>query len=92
MDEQELISVLSALLDEKLDGKLLEIKMDMQDLKTAMQDLKADMTEIKNGVIRIDNTQDNVIIPLLEETLSKCSPTYKNPGTDVKTFAPDQVI
>lgn len=79
MDEQELISVLSALLDEKLDGKLLEIKMDMQDLKTAMQDLKADVAEIKNGVIRIDNTQDNVIIPLLEETLSKCSATYKSP-------------
>lgn len=75
MDNQEMLSALSGLLDEKLEP----IKSDIRELKTDVAGLKADVESLKSGVaqlnVRMTNAeiairdlrlvQENRILPLI---------------------------
>lgn len=91
MTDNQLLSAMSDMLDQKLDTRLKpiesdirEMKAEMQDMKTdiqgmkaEMQDMKTDIQNVKTEVHNLKLFQENVILPRLN-TIEKCyTDTYE---------------
>ena len=49
-----------------LKGDVSDLKGDVSDLKGDVSDLKADMSDVKGRLVRVELTQENVILPQLQ--------------------------
>lgn len=81
--DRELLSAISDMMDEKLHpikmqiGELYGMKEDVQGLKQDVQVLKEDMQEVKGRVKKIELTQENVILPRLQNIEECYVTTYE---------------
>ena len=91
MTDNQLLSAMSDMLDQKLDTRLKPIESDIREMKAEMQDMKTDIknmkaeirdmkTDIQNVKTEVHNLklfQENVILPRLN-TIEKCyTDTYE---------------
>ncbi|MEZ3434395.1 MAG: hypothetical protein K1W34_07205 [Lachnospiraceae bacterium] len=77
MTDNQLLSAMSDMLDQKLDTRLKPIESDIREMKAEMQDMKTDIQNVKTEVHNLKLFQENVILPRLN-TIEKCyTDTYE---------------
>ena len=75
MTENEMLLALSNMLD-PIKSDIKEMKSDISGLKGDVQVLKDDMQEVKGRVKKIELTQENVILPRLQNIEACYTSTY----------------
>ena len=78
MSDNELLLAISNMIE--------PIKQDIQDLKQDMQSIKHDVQDIKGRVQRIEMTQENDILPRLQNIESCYTSTYERYKVSVEDY------
>ncbi|MCI8726598.1 MAG: hypothetical protein HFG66_10840 [Hungatella sp.] len=80
MSDNELLLAISSMMDKKLEPlqkDISKLQDNVSDIKVEMRDIKAEMREIDTRIKRIEITQENEILPRLQNIEACYTSTYE---------------
>ena len=92
MTDKEVLSAMSTMLEpiqdkiQEIQDDLDEIKSDLSGVKSDLSGVKSDLNDVKDRVKRIELTQENIIIPRLNNIEACYTSTYKRYKNNADEF------
>ena len=86
MSDNELLLAISSMMDKKLEPlqkDISKLQDNVSDIKVEMRDIKAEMREIDTRIKRIEITQENEILPRLQNIEACYTSTYERYAREV---------